>query len=430
MAIIDRVKAAVMGFTNPTQQVANKLNQAIYQFFSGYFYTLPDNKKTYLDEGYRKNLDVYSIIRLIAGKSADAHLKGVKYDAQGEEVELPKTDYLQRLLKKPNDKTRQQQFIEECLSWLLLTGDLYLYKVKTLTGANVGKVSQIWCLPSQYVQIIGGGQFDPISGYKMIIGDQEVKFDKSEVVHLKYFNPNFDISGSQLYGQSPLQAAALTIQSSNEGVNAKTRAFINGGMHGLLSSKDPNNVMTVEQISQLNDLIKARVTGTDNTKKITATNGMVEYTQIGMSPADLEILKSIQFDANALCKIFGIDPILFNTDSASYNNKKEAYKALVNNVVTPLLNLYIDALNEVVEDGERYIVYDISHFPELQADLKEQVDSLVNAYWITPNEKRKKMNMAKIEEDDMDKIYIPSNLVPIDEVSIDINLPNNGDFND
>ena len=93
---------------NPTQQVANKLNQAIYSFFNGYFYTLPDNKKTYLDEGYRKNLDVYSIIRLIAGKSADARLKGIKYNAQGEEVELPKTDYLQRLLKKPNDKVRQQ----------------------------------------------------------------------------------------------------------------------------------------------------------------------------------------------------------------------------------------------------------------------------------------------------------------------------------
>ncbi len=39
-------------------------------------------------------------------------------------------------------------------------------------------------------------------------------------------------------------------------------------------------------------------------------------------------------------------------------------------------------------------------------------------------------NVVRREEDDMDKIYIPSNLVPIDEVSIDINLPNNGDFND
>lgn len=426
MKLVDRVKAAFTAITG--NEVVNKLNQAIYSFFSGYFYTLTTDKKTYVDSGYRQNLDVYSIVKLISGKAANAKLKGVRFDAKGKEIELPKFDWLSKLLMKPNNFVRQQQFLEECASWLLLTGDLYIYKVVYQTGANKGKVNQLWCLPSQYTQIIGGGMFNPIEGYKLIIGDQAVNFSKDEIVHIRYFNPNFDVSGSQLYGQSPLEAALKTIQSSNEGTNAKIKAFINGGMHGLLSSKDPNQILTVEQVSQLKNLIENKITGSNNSMGITPTNGMVEYQQIGMSPADLQILQSLQFDADALCKVFGVDPILFNTDTASYNNKKEAYKALINNAVVPLLNLINDALNEAIMDSEKEVVYDISHFPELQTDLKEQVDSLKNADWLTPNEKREKMGLEKMPMAEMDNIYIPSSYVPIDEVGINVNINNQGDF--
>lgn len=428
MAIFDRVKAAYNGLVNPTQQVANKLYQAVYSFFSGYFYTLTTNKKTYVDSGYRSNSTVYSLVKLIAGKGANAHLKAVKFDNKGNVIEMPRTSWIAKLLKKPNEFERQQQFIEACLSWLLITGDLYLYKVVAQTGNDRGKAIRWYTLPSQYVQIIGGGMFDPVEGYKLIIGDQEVEFTKDEVTHIRYFNPNWDISGSQLYGQSPLEAALKTIQSSNEATNAKIRAFINGGMHGLLSSKDPNQQLTIEEISQLNGIIENRVTGTDNTKKISATSGMVEYTQIGMSPADLEILKSLEFDSQELCRVFGVDPILLSVEAASYNNKSEAYKSLVNNVVVPLLNLFQDCLNESINDAEIEIVYDISHFPELQEDLKQQVDALKGADWLTLNEKRGMMNKEPLKDALMDKIYISTSLVPLEEVNIDMSLNNNGDF--
>lgn len=431
MAFIDRVKAAgtILFGTSQNNSIGNKLNEAIYSFFSGYFYTLTTNKKTYVDSGYKGNLDVYSIVKLIASKTADAKFKGVRYSEQKDEyLDLPKSHWVNKLLKRPNELERQQGFIEALASWLLITGDLYLYKIVSET--DKGRVLRLYSLPSQYVQIIGGGAFDPEQGYKMIIGDQSIEFTKEEVVHIKYFNPNWDISGSQLYGQSPLEAALSTVQSSNEAVNAKIKAFINGGMHGLLSSKDPNAPVSVEQISQLNEIIDSRVTGTNNTKKISATSGMVEYTQIGMSPADLEILKSIQFDADKLCKVFGVSPYLFNTESSSYNNVKEAKKSLVTDVVTPLLNLIIDALDDCLNSTEYDVMYDISHFPELQEDLGQMVNSLKDAYWLTPNEKREQMGLEPIEDEYMGKVLVPSNLVPIDEMSIDVNLglSNNGDF--
>lgn len=410
----------------------NLLNRAVYSFFNGQFWTLNQNKKTYVDEGYRGNISVYSIIKLVSSKVADARFKAVVYDSQGLEKDLPMNDPVNKILKRPNENDRQQQFIEALASWILITGDFYIYKLKYQTGADKGKVMRLYYLPAQYVEIIGGGWSEPIKEYKLIIGDQEIRFPKEDIVHVKYFNPNWDISGSQLYGQSPLEAALKTVQSSNEAVNSKIKAFINGGVAGLLSSEDPNMPMSVEQIDQLNDVIKGKITGTNNTKKISATSGLVKYQQIGLSPADLEVLKSIQFDANELCKVYGVDPILFDTNSASYNNKKEAYKSLVNNVVVPLLNLIKDGLDECFMDYGKGVSYSVAHFPEMQQDLGEMVTSLEKAWWFTPNQKLAMMNQEPSKDPLMDKVYIPTSLVPIDEVSvpIDANIKNFDYLND
>jgi len=398
----------------------NLLNKSVYSFFSGWFFTLTRNKKTFVDEGYRGNIDVYSIVKLISSKVADAKFRGVTYDAKGKEVDLPPNDPMNITLKRPNENDRQQQFIEALASWLLITGDYYIYKLRYISGKDKGKVNKLYYMPSQYVQIIGGGWLDPIKAYKLIIGDQEVIFPKEDVVHIKYFNPNWDISGTQLYGQSPLEAALKTIQSSNEGVNAKIKAFINGGVAGLLTGDNPDMPLSVEQVAQFNEMIQNKLTGTNNAHRISGTNGSLKYQKIGESPADLEILKSLQFDANALCKVFGVDPAIFDTEGASYNNKKEAYKALVNNVVTPILNLIKDGLDECYEGENKYVAYSIAHFPEMQQDLGEMVTSLEKAWWFTPNQKLQKMNEEISNDPLMNKVYIPSNLVPIDEISLNL----------
>lgn len=136
MAFIDRVKAASnILFSNPQNNIlGNKLYEAVYSFFSGYFYTLTQNKKTYVDSGYRGNLDVYSIIKLIAAKTADAKFKGVRYDeGKDEYIDLAKGHWVNKLLKRPNELERQQGFIEALASWLLITGDLYIYKIVSET---------------------------------------------------------------------------------------------------------------------------------------------------------------------------------------------------------------------------------------------------------------------------------------------------------
>jgi len=54
----------------------------------------------------------------------------------------------------------------------------------------------------------------------------------------------------------------------------------------------------------------------------------------------------------------------------------------------------------------------------MQQDLGEMVTSLEKAWWFTPNQKLQKMNEEISNDPLMNKVYIPSNLVPIDEISV------------
>ena len=86
-------------------------------------------------------------------------------------------------------------------------------------------------------------------------------------------------------GQSPLEAALKTIQSSNEGVNAKIKAFINGGVAGLLTGDNPDMPLSVDQVAQFNEMIQNKLTGSNNAHRISGTNGSLKYQKIGESPA-------------------------------------------------------------------------------------------------------------------------------------------------
>ena len=50
----------------------------------------------------------------------------------------------------------------------------------------------------------------------------------------------------------------------------------------------------------------------------------------------------------------------------------------------------------------------------------ERLTSWLNqSYWITPDEKRIAQGYDKISTAEMEKIYVPANLVPIEDLSLD-----------
>jgi HK97 family phage portal protein len=443
----ERVKAATSLLLGSAQVFGNSFNRALYSFFTGLWYTLPDNKETYIREGYQKNADVYSVVSLISRKAslspyrlykvkdkkafteyqiytkANNHYEANKFRSTA--LELVEGHPLMKLLNRPNDEQGMQQFMESQYGFLLLTGDSYIYGFGPGDDSpNYGKFTSLYTLPSQYTHIVGGGWTKPILGYKMMIGNQQVPFTAKEILHIKYFNPEYGIAGEQLYGQSPLKALLNTINSSNSADKARTKAFQNGGVAGLLSSRHEHIPLDNTQMSDIQEKIDTKIKGVENFMNIVATNGAVDYKQIGMSPVDLQVLESLAVDRERICNAYGVDPIIFSTDSATYNNKREAFRSLIMNVIVPLLNLYRDEFNRRLTESydlkseQYYIDYDLSVYPELKDDLKTQVEALDKAWWYTPNKKLEEMGQPTNPDPLMDKVYIPTNLQPIDSSMI------------
>jgi HK97 family phage portal protein len=419
------------------------------------------DQRSFVDDGYVANDIVYSIIKLITDKAkiAPFHVYKVidekaakKYkslaaqkDINLKELEtLHKKAYelytgdqrLNELLKYPNEEDCWSDLVEQWCGFKLITGNSFIYGKLIEAGNNQGKPFELFALPSQYMAIIANiNVFPPTrAGYQLYYG-QMWSFDTKEILHDKYFNPQWGVTGGQLYGQSPLRAAAKNLTRSNEAKTAAVASFQNGGPAGVLFMNDERFDPTSGQAQA--QALKTAVSqkgGSANFNSIAVSGYKVDWKQIGLSPVELNIIESEKWDLKALCNIYGVPSQLLNdSDSKTYNNQREGEKALTLRCAIPLLNSLTENLNRKLHSDwgykgtNLYVDYDLSVFGELEANKAEQVAWLNTAWWISPKQKLDIMNIEVpdyIPTDELEKLYIPTGLQTIDQFE-PLTIPDN-----
>jgi HK97 family phage portal protein len=417
------------------------------------------DQRSFVDDGYVANDIVYSIIKLITDKAklAPFHVYKVvdekaakKYkslaaqkDINLKELEtLHKKAYelytgdqrLNELLKYPNEEDCWSDLVEQWCGFKLITGNSFIYGKLIEAGNNQGKPYELFALPSQYMAIIANiNVFPPTrAGYQLYYG-QMWSFDTKEILHDKYFNPQWGVTGGQLYGQSPLRAAAKNLTRSNEAKTAAVASFQNGGPAGVLFMNDERFDPTSGQAQA--QALKTAVSqkgGAANFNSIAVSGYKVDWKQIGLSPVELNIIESEKWDLKALCNIYGVPSQLLNdSDSKTYNNQREGEKALTLRCAIPLLNSLTENLNRKLHSDwgykgtNLYVDYDLSVFGELEANKAEQTAWLNTAWWISPKQKLDIMNIEVpdyIPTEELEKLYIPTGLQTIDQFQ-PLNIP-------
>ena len=417
------------------------------------------DQRSFVDDGYVANDIVYSIIKLITDKAkiAPFHVYKVvdekaakKYkslaaqkDINLKELEtLHKKAYelytgdqrLNELLKYPNEEDCWSDLVEQWCGFKLITGNSFIYGKLIEAGNNQGKPYELFALPSQYMAIIANiNVFPPTrAGYQLYYG-QMWSFDTKEILHDKYFNPQWGVTGGQLYGQSPLRAAAKNLTRSNEAKTAAVASFQNGGPAGVLFMNDERFDPTSGQAQA--QALKTAVSqkgGSANFNSIAVSGYKVDWKQIGLSPVELNIIESEKWDLKALCNIYGVPSQLLNdSDSKTYNNQREGEKALTLRCAIPLLNALTENLNRKLHTDwgykgtNLYVDYDLSVYGELEANKAEQTAWLNTAWWISPKQKLDIMNIEVpdyIPTEELEKLYIPTGLQTIDQFQ-PLNIP-------
>jgi len=421
------------------------------------------NAQQYVRDGYQSNDIVYSIVKLITDKAklAPFHVYKVvdetaakrykslmkqpdKIENWNEVKQLHKKAFelytgdarLNELLKYPNGEDTWADLVEQWCGFKLLTGNSFIYAKMIEGGANDGKPFELYALPAQYMAIIANVEvFPPVRvGYQLYYGKMWT-FDTKEILHDKYFNPYWTVTGNELYGQSPLMAAARTLTRSNEAKTAAVASFQNGGPAGVLFMNDERFDPTsgTQQAQALKKSISEKG-GASNYNSIAVSGYKVDWKQIGLSPVELNIIESEKWDMKSLCNIYGVPSQLLNdADNKTYNNQREGEKALTLRCAIPLLDSIAENMNRKLHSdwGYRgtnvYIGYDIQVFQELEANKTEQVEWLDKAWWISPAQKMEIMGIKNpdyIPTEELEKLYVPSSLQPLDQFQpLTINEP-------
>ena len=444
-SFIDRLRYLI---TNKSQQTNENYNRAIYNYLGNSILWNPENDDNYINEGYRKNATVYSLINIITKAAATIpfHIyekvnnnKYKSYKSLSNGISDPSVMYkanmlkkqalvevdmpeLQKLMDRPNPAQSYASWITELIAFGKLTGNRYVYGIGPDSGANVGKYQELYVMPSHIVEINTGGFMKPIDFYS-IEYNGTFKVPAEDMLHIKDFNPYYDGTGTHLYGQSPLKAGFRAMTTNNEATETGVKFLQNQTSRGILMSEEGD--LNEVQAQQLKDKFRRQHQGSGNAGDVIITPKKLSWVNFGLSTSDLSLIQQYNASIKDLCNIYNVPvQLLNNTESSTYNNMKEAKKALYQNCVIPELQKIQDELNRWLSPkyGENICIeYDFSVIPELQEETDKVVDQMTKAWWLTPNEKRAAMSYDHDKDTPaMNDYYFPANLLPIDNQDIEM----------
>lgn len=431
--LIDELKAI-----QSTQQSGGVQLNKRYTFKNGRIVTPADNKQSYIDYGYNVNDIIYSVTNLILDKvvlpefglykvvneqkrkeyhaiMSRKDITGIEYKRamklKSESVEPLTSFNLQEgkfaeLLKYPNEVDTFQDHNRILFLHKLLVGDYFEWWRILKAGANEGMPNSLEWLPAQFVNIKVADGF-PVrpSSYELTIWNQE--FAKEEILHEKYVNPNADINGQQLYGFAPLRAFYRNTERNNAAKDSSTAKFRNGGVEEIAYIDHPDfNAFSIDerksQIALLKEKWNKEHTGTSNQGKVMFSGAPMGSVHLGNSPVELGIIDSEKWDAIMFCNGYGVPPELLGLTQKTYNNVKEAEKALTTRSAIPLLTSRRNSLTRFVNTNTSLkgrslcVDYNTECFPELQTNAKEAMEALSMLTMVTPNEERQAINMEDL----------------------------------
>jgi len=441
----DRLRSII---TSKSQNTSEQYNRAIYNWLGNTIVWNSENDETYINDGYRKNATIYSIVNIITKAAStipyhiyrkvnDNSYKRYKAMSSGIAdpnvmlksnmlkkhalVELEHTD-LHKLLERPNPAQSYATWITEMIAFGKLTGNRYIYGIGPETGENINKYTELYIMPSQIMEINSGGIMKPVESYTIEYnGTYHIPAD--QMCHIKDFNPFYDGTGSHLYGQSPLKAGLRSMTTNNEATESGVKFLQNQTARGLLMSDEGD--LNEVQAQQLKDKFRKEHQGSKKAGDIIITPKKLSWVNFGLNASDMSLIEQYNASIKDLCNIYNVPvQLLNNTESSTYNNMKEAKKALYQNCVIPELMKIQDELNRWLAPmygDDICIEYDFSVIPELQEETDKIVDQMSKAWWLTPNEKRAAMSYDHDEQNPiLNDYYIPANLIPASGDDIDM----------
>lgn len=333
-----------------------------------------------VEAGYITNVYVYRCVNVIS--QACAGIPWVLYNQRGELKEIERSPLL-NLISRPNPYQGQAKFIENMVSYLLLSGNSYIERV----GPNTGPPRELYTLRPDKMYVVGGDRLNPVSGYEYRDYGKTHKFDFKHILHLKTFSPL-----DYWYGLSPVRVADRSVVANNA-----AKAW---NVSLLQNSARPSGALVTEHLSdreqnRLKRQIDEKYEGAWNAGRPLLLSGGLDWKQMSLNPADMDWLAGQKLTAKEIAITFGVPPELIgDAESKTYANYKEGRSAFYMETILPLMDFLRDEWNNWLTPlfGQNlYLDYDKDQIEAIQEDRQivwNQAITALEAGIITTDEAR------------------------------------------
>jgi HK97 family phage portal protein len=334
---------------------------------------------------YWINGDVYSITSRIARNAANIPRLLFRKTRSGTgELELVTEGELYDLINKsPNSDQTSETFRQEALINLLTRGNSFAFARRPTGFETIGELHNLYNDTVTVNCTVKDFRPKP-SQYSVEVAGRQTKFPVEDIMHIKYNNPSPNGFETCL-GLSPLQAGMLSLIFSTDTKKAQSQLIKTQGGRGFLTNRSENALTDSDKlaIQRAQDM---RIEGAKNFNKLIATSANIDFVSTAMDANQLKTIESSVLSKRDLCDLYSVDSSLFNDPAnKTYNNRKEAEKAMFTNAVIPLndmdiaawMNFVVPAFNEA--DSTEYIIkQDLSVIPSLAVEETEKSKKALN----------------------------------------------------
>lgn len=332
------------------------------------------------EDAYAQASDVYSIVNKIArtGKS----LPWILNVKKGDNIDVVESGELYDIMQNPNEQQSMQEYIEESLLYILLSGNLYSYTdANPLLAGLLATPSEIYNTPPQFTEIISKyeGFINKAIGYKIHADGKEFSLHSDEIYHSKYANPTL-YGLMTLYGLSPIVSGYLTLKGLVNNQTAHASILDNQGAAGILSNES-DTILTPEERDVQQAIFDKKNSGAIKFGKIIQSMSKVRYTKLGLDPSALQIIEGKSLKMRDLCNLYDVSSVLFNDPQNRIQaNLIPAETAMWNNAILPNVNLVKNHFQGAVvekyntDKEEYFITLDTGSVSALQKDAKQEAE--------------------------------------------------------
>ena len=360
---------------------------------------------------YETSAAVMGVVNYIAENVGEVSKYLELIDAKGEYVE---NHWVLDLVRHPNDRFNLRRFASAWAINRLLFGDAWVY-APTAVGKNLGKVSEMYVIPSWRIETDSEGELQPLKGV-FVNGTSKGEIKMEDM--FESFDYNLD-DGS-FFGTSKIVAAATYLDVIDKGMRRESQSLDNGGVANLITPKGDEAGVLPEHADDLESRFNAK----KNVNKTLALRIPVEVHQLGNAPIDLSILDTHKEAVTALCFVFKV-PVDLYYGQAKYENAKEAKKTIYEQNAIPLANEFAEDLISFLMRKDKSLrgwklVVNTDAIDVLKEKASDVLNNLNLAY-ASLNERREAIGYEPIDEEYANKPIIPMGMQFGEGMDYDIN---------